>query len=144
MKISKLIVVCCLTLLFAEKVHAQDAGEIAIRQQLAEQIIAWNNGNIEDFMKIYWQSDSLMFVGKNGVLKGWNTTLQNYKNNYPGIESMGTLTFDLQYIKKLSDQFYHVLGKWHLKRKIGDIGGYFTLIFQNIDGKWLIIYDHSS
>ena len=41
---------------------------------------AWSNGDIDTFMQGYWQSDSLMFVGKNGIKYGWQTTLDNYKN----------------------------------------------------------------
>ena len=43
---------------------------------------------------------------------------------------MGTLTFDLQEIQVVGPKSAWVLGKWSLKRPdVGDIGGYFTLIF---------------
>ena len=37
------------------------------------------NGNLEEFMSFYWKSDSLMFIGKNGIQYGWQKTLDNYK-----------------------------------------------------------------
>jgi hypothetical protein len=53
--------------------------EVAIRQTLNRQVKDWNTGNVDDFMKGYWKSDSLLFIGKNGPKYGYNTTLENYK-----------------------------------------------------------------
>lgn len=125
------------------KLHAQNADETAIRKLLENQTIAWNNGSIEDFMKGYWQNDSLMFVGKNGVKYGYETTLENYKKSYPDTTARGKLYFDLLKVKKLSKEYYHVTGKWQLLRSIGNLEGYFTLLFRKIKNNWVIIYDHS-
>ena len=37
-----------------------------------------------------------------------------------------------------------VLGRWHLSRDGGDLEGNFSLVFQQIDGRWLIVHDHTS
>lgn len=123
---------------------AQSKDEQAIRQLLAIQNAAWNRGDIDSFMKGYWENDSLMFIGKSGVTYGWTNTLNNYKKGYPDKANMGELTFTLFHIKKLSKKYYHVTGKWFLKRSVGDVGGYFTLLFHKINGQWVIISDHSS
>jgi predicted membrane metal-binding protein len=47
--------------------HAQNKDEQTIRAILAEQTVQWNKGDIDAFMKGYWNNDSLMFVGKSGV-----------------------------------------------------------------------------
>ena len=39
----------------------------AILDVMHQQEQAWNSGDIDAFMKGYWRSDSLMFVGKNGI-----------------------------------------------------------------------------
>jgi ketosteroid isomerase-like protein len=118
--------------------------EIAIRQLLKEQTAAWNRADLESFMKGYWENDSLMFVGKSGVTYGYKNTLANYKKGYPDTASMGKLEFTLIQLKKLSKDYYHVTGKWFLKRSIGDLTGYFTLLFRKIDDHWVIVADHSS
>ena len=109
-----------------------------------EQINAWNNGDIDAYMETYWKSDSLLFIGKNGPTYGWELTKKNYKKGYPDTAAMGKLRFELIQMKRLSVAYYSVVGKWFLKRSIGDIGGAFTLIFRKVKGKWLIIQDHSS
>ena len=123
---------------------AQSKDETAIRTILKTQTAAWNSGNIETFMQGYWQSDSLMFIGKSGITYGWQKTLDNYKRNYPDTASMGKLDFVILEVKKLSAENYFVIGKWHLARSIGDLSGAFTLLFKKIKGKWFIISDHSS
>jgi ketosteroid isomerase-like protein len=137
--------IVCLALLFllSKNVLAQK-DEASIRQLLATQSAAWNRGDIDGFMQGYWENDSLMFIGKSGVTYGWTNTLNNYKKGYPDTASMGQLTFTLLHVKKLSKEYYHVTGKWFLKRSIGDVGGHFTLVFRKINGKWVIVSDHSS
>ena len=122
----------------------QSKDEAAVRKVLATQNEAWNRGDVNTFMKGYWESDSLMFIGSSGITYGYNNTLANYKKRYPDTTSMGKLTFNLIQVKRLSSEYYHVIGKWFLQRSIGDIGGHFTLVFRKINGGWLIISDHSS
>jgi uncharacterized protein (TIGR02246 family) len=124
--------------------YAQSADEKAIRDLMQEQIATWNSGNIDAFMETYWKSDSLLFVGSKGPTYGWKNTLNNYKKNYPDTAAMGKLTFDILSIKPLSPEYSFVLGNWHLARSIGNVGGTFTLLFKKIEGKWLIVADHSS
>jgi ketosteroid isomerase-like protein len=132
------------TILIAVEGSAQSKNEKAIRALLDKQKQAWNNGNIEAFMNGYWENDSLMFIGKSGVTYGWTNTLNNYKKGYPDTAAMGKLTFNILQVKKLSGKYYHVVGKWFLKRSIGDVGGHYTLLFRKINGRWVIVADHSS
>ncbi|RKR80843.1 ketosteroid isomerase-like protein [Mucilaginibacter gracilis] len=132
-----LLAVCYLTT-FAQT----DALEI--RKVLEEQRTAWNNGDIPQFMQGYWQSDSLMFVGKSGVNYGWQTTLNHYKKGYPDKAAMGQLTFNIIKIELLDKTNAFVLGGWNLKRENDAPGGYFTLWFRKIKGQWKIVCDHTS
>ena len=123
---------------------AQNKDEQAIRKVLQTQTAAWNSGNIDEFMKGYWESDSLKFIGKSGVTYGYKATLDRYKKNYGDTALMGKLLFDIPEVKKLSPEYYFVLGKWFLKRSVGDIGGTYTLLFRKIKGRWVIVSDHTS
>ncbi|MEP7141651.1 MAG: DUF4440 domain-containing protein [Ferruginibacter sp.] len=129
------------TISFAQ---SNDKDAIAVKKVLAQQTTEWNNGNIASFMNTYWNNDSLMFIGKGGVTYGWQKTLDNYKKNYPDTAAMGKLQFELLEVKRLSEIYYFVVGKWHLTRSIGDIGGSFTLLFRKDKNKWVIVADHSS
>lgn len=123
---------------------AQTKDETAVTAILSEQSSAWNRGNIEQFMKGYWENDSLVFIGKKGLTYGWNNTLVNYKKSYPDATAMGQLQFTILFVKPLSKQYQEVVGKWHLTRKDGNLEGHFTLLFKKINGTWVIVMDHSS
>lgn len=140
----KKIVLLSFLFIVAENASAQSKDETAIRAILDEQTAAWNRGDIESFMKGYWENDSLMFIGKTGVTYGYINTLNNYKKGYPDTASMGKLIFTLIQVKRLSKEYYHITGKWFLKRSVGDVGGHYTLVFRKINGRWVIISDHSS
>jgi hypothetical protein len=124
--------------------YSQSKDEQTIRSILANQTKNWNKGNIESFMQGYWHSDSLLFVGKNGPKYGFKTTLENYKKSYPDTATMGKLSFEILKVEQLSPNRYFVLGKWMLKRSIGDVSGYYTLLFRKINNQWVIVVDHSS
>ena len=130
--------------IFSISSFAQSKDEKAIRKVLDNQVTAWNNGDIEGFMQGYWKSDSLMFIGARGIKWGWTTTLENYKKGYPDTAAMGKLSFELLVVKRLSAEYYFIVGKWNLKRTIGDIGGHYDLLFRKVKGKWFIISDHTS
>ncbi len=130
------------THLLAQKTQAWQE----IQLLLTAQEKAWNEGNIDLFMEGYWKSDSLKFVSKNGVTRGWKNTYERYLKSYPDRATMGTLKFDIVHHEQMDRKVYFVIGKWHLKRSEdkGDVGGFFSLIFKKIKGKWLIIVDHTS
>jgi hypothetical protein len=130
----------------AQNKPARSSGgdELIIKNTLEEQRLAWNTGDINRFMGTYWQNDSLMFIGKSGITYGWQKTMDNYKKNYPDTAAMGKLDFDILEVKRLSVLYFFVVGKWHLTRSIGNVGGHFTLLFKKIKNKWVIVADHSS
>jgi len=126
------------------KASAQNPDETAIKTVLANQVSSWNKGSIDEFMKTYWNNDSLMFVGHGGITYGYLNTLANYKKNYNDSAKMGKLFFTLLRIKKLSSEYYFVVGRWFLKRGPGDVGGIYTLLLRKIKNKWVIVVDHTS
>ncbi len=115
----------------------------AVIQVMNDQEQAWSNGNIDDFMKGYWQSDSLMFVGENGIKYGWQTTLDNYKKSYPDKVTMGKLEFEVIKLEVNGSSAF-MLGKWSLIRENDNPNGYFDLYWKKINGNWVITIDHTS
>src|SRR5476649_2240370 len=140
----KLFSVFILSFLIFTSASAQLKDETAIRNAMNEQLKAWNAGDINRFMNTYWHDDSLMFIGKSGVTYGWQKTLENYKKNYPDTATMGKLDFTILQVRRLSPIYFFVVGKWHLTRSVGDVGGHYTLLFRKVKTKWMIVADHSS
>lgn len=111
---------------------------------LEAQRAAWNEGNLEKYMQGYWKSDSLRFIGKNGVRFGWDETLESYKKGYPTKDEMGNLTFNVISLEGIGEDVAFMIGKWSLTRKENNVFGHFSLIWKKIKGRWLITSDHSS
>jgi ketosteroid isomerase-like protein len=140
----KKLILCWLLILGScIALHAQGDKQ-AIIKVLETQRIAWNNGDIDGFMQGYWKSDSLMFVGKDAPVYGWQKTLERYKKAYPDKATMGKLTFTILKVDLLDDTNAFMLGAWHLDREKDAPGGYFTLWFRKINGIWVIVVDHTS
>ncbi len=135
-----------LVLLFTTGLMAQSKNDrAAILSILDRQTADWNAGNIDSFMNGYLESDSLMFVGKNGVTYGYQNTYENYLKRYPDRATMGTLKFTILNLSFPGNDVAFVVGKWHLTRpQAGDIGGHYTLLWRKIKGKWVIVCDHTS
>lgn len=111
---------------------------------LAAQVTEWNKGHIEGYMKGYWENDSLLFIGSKGPRYGYKETLEKYKLAYPDTAHMGRLTSTIISIKRLSPEYYFILGSWALERSAGNVSGSYTLLLRKIGGVWVIVCDHSS
>jgi ketosteroid isomerase-like protein len=139
-----LIWIVVLVAFSAQSQTTKTLAEEQIKLVMKFQESAWNRGDIPGYMKGYWNSDSLLFIGSKGPTYGYTKTLTNYLKSYPTRDKMGQLTFDFVKIEILSNTQAFVVGKWHLKRKDDDVGGHFTLLWRKIDGEWKIVVDHSS
>jgi ketosteroid isomerase-like protein len=116
----------------------------AILEVLMRQQQHWNEGNLVAFMQGYWKSDSLIFTGRNGITLGWETVLHNYQRSYPSHEAMGKLTFTVLQLHVYENQTALLVGQWKLQRTQDEPGGFFTLVWRKIRGKWVIVADHTS
>ena len=143
---NKLVIVCCL-LFIPFLLSAQLTNTLAeeqIKMVMNFQESNWNRGDIPAYMKGYWNSDSLLFIGSKGPTYGYNKTLTNYLKSYPTAEKMGQLEFTLIKIEILTKEDAFVVGKWKLQRTKDVLDGHFSLLWKKIDGEWKIIADHSS
>ena len=118
--------------------------ENEIRSILKKQQEAWNQNNIKEFMKYYWNSPELTFQSGNNRVIGWETLLTRYQKNYPS-GAMGKLEFKDLSIKILSEDLAYVLGRYHLTYDDkAPAEGLFTILLMKRPEGWRIFHDHSS
>ena len=115
----------------------------SVLKNMAIQQASWNNGDVKGFMNYYWNSDSLKFIGSRGITYSWQKTLDNYLKAYPNKAAMGILKFTIVEASPLSEMAVYVVGRWELQKE-KSVGGYFTLLWKNIGGRWVIVCDHTS
>ncbi len=123
--------------------RADDAADI--KQVLADQVAAWNKGDLVGFMKGYWNSKDLTFVSGKDVTRGWQETLDRYKKRYQADgKEMGKLAFSDVAVRELAPGVALVTGKWELTLTRETVGGRYTLVFKKLADGWRIIHDHTS
>ncbi len=118
--------------------------ESQIRAVLDRQVAAWNRGDVDSFMKYYWRSDKTLFVGANGVTRGWQAVLDRYHRAYPNRSAMGRLTFSDIEIEEDCPRAAVVIGEYHLHRDKDSPSGVFTLNFRKFPEGWRIVVDHTT
>ncbi|HEY3394359.1 MAG TPA: nuclear transport factor 2 family protein [Lacipirellulaceae bacterium] len=121
-----------------------DSISSAVETILRAQEEAWNRGDVDAFMEHYWKSDDLTFSSGGKTTRGWEATLNRYRERYPTREQMGQLTLSGLEITPLGESAALVLGQWSLERESEPVSGNFSLVVRKIDGRWLIVHDHTS
>ncbi len=118
--------------------------EREIRAVLEWQVQAWNDGDLERFMRGYWKNDSTLFASGGNVSRGWQEMLARYQRGYPTREKMGQLEFKIYKIEMMSEEWAKVLGQWKLAVGTTTPQGLFTLILRRVAEGWRIVHDHTS
>ena len=141
----KFVLTICLLQIVSITMGQSNRDTDRIYKTMTRQAADWNQGDIVSFMKGYWESDSLMFVGKSGVTYGYKATYENYLKRYPDRPTMGTLKFDFINLSFPEPNVAFLVGKFYLTRpEKGDASGFYTLLWRKIRGKWVIVCDHTS
>jgi ketosteroid isomerase-like protein len=115
-----------------------------IRKLLEDQVDSWNKGNIEGFMKGYWNSDSTQFISGGKLVRGYSDVLARYKKSYDTREKMGKLEFSELAVRTVDSHIAIASGIWRLQRSNDQPWGRFTLIIEKRPEGWRIVYDHTS
>jgi ketosteroid isomerase-like protein len=137
-------VIVLLLLSYSSLLFAQSKQEKEIRAILTQQQDAWNKADLPGFMAHYWRNDSLQFVSKKSIKKGWQAVYDGYQKNYVAKNEMGVLTFHIFSVEACSKKDAIVVGSWKVQNTSGNSEGYFTLWFKKIKDKWVIVLDHTS
>ena len=120
--------------------------ESEISGLLQQQTASWNNHDLEGFMSGYWKSPDLTFFSGATATKGWEPTLERYRQRYQANgAAMGKLEFSELVIEPLGSSSAFVRGHWQLTMPDGkQPHGLFTLVLRRFPEGWRIIHDHSS
>jgi ketosteroid isomerase-like protein len=125
--------------------YAHAEAESSVRKVLDEQVAAWNRGDLEGFMKGYWNSPDLKFYSGKDVTCGWEGTIQRYRKRYQSEgHEMGRLSFVDVEIKPMAGDTAWARGHWKVVTSKETLEGLFTLILRRMPDGWRIIHDHTS
>jgi beta-aspartyl-peptidase (threonine type) len=119
--------------------------EASVRQVLRDQEAAWNRGDLDGFMAGYWKSPELTFFSGGKVTRGWQATLERYRQKYQADgQEMGKLSFSELTVERVGPDACVVRGRFTLKRSKDTPTGLFTLVVRRLPEGWRVVHDHTS
>jgi ketosteroid isomerase-like protein len=112
---------------------------------LAAQQEAWNQGDLEGYMRGYLESEALVFTSGGNIRRGFTETFQKYKARYGSDPStMGTLAFEILGVQSLGADGAIVLGRWALTNTPVAGSGVFSVALERTPAGWRVAHDHTS
>jgi len=125
---------------------AADDGPAAIRKLLDGQVADWNRGDLDGFLRGYWDDPGVVFQSGGDRLDGFAAVRDRYRNRYQAEgRPMGKLAFEGVEVVMLGADSAMARGRYRLTMPDGKTpGGLYTLILRRRPEGWRIIHDHTS
>jgi uncharacterized protein (TIGR02246 family) len=123
-----------------DEAEARAIGEVLRRQEAA-----WNQGDVEGFLRNFAKSPRLVFASGNEVSTGWRNALDSYRETYGDAVGTGHLSLDVLQIEPLGRAYAKALGRWTVTHAdTAPAEGLFTVILKKEPEGWVVIHDHTS
>lgn len=115
------------------------------RQGLADQMAAWNRGDLEAALDRYWNSPDIVWVTRSGLSKGFADFAAGMRAEFAGKpEKMGSYRGEILEARDLAEDKALLVVRWSITRGAERLmGGVSTQIWQRIDGRWRIVLEHA-
>lgn len=119
--------------------------DAAVRKVLADQVTAWNKGDLDGFMGGYWNDERMTYISGGKYVRGWKALKERYRVAYQGEgKEMGRLAFGELDTEAVGPGAVLVRGKWEVTVGKEVAGGWFTLLFRKLPDGWKVTHDHTS
>ena len=128
------------------QLHTASHEELEIIKVLLTQEKAWNNGDLESYLKGFKDAPDTIFMARQ-ISRGYAQIAEDYRHNYPNRTLMGQLSFSELEAHPISDTLAICLGRYHVERNRKDGGpadGIFSLVLEKTAAGWKIVLDHTS
>ena len=110
------------------------------------QRVAWNKGDIEGALDLYWNSPEITFVSKAGVNRGFAAFARAMRDEYAGRpDQMGVYSGEVLLAKEISPETGLLVVRWSIDRDGRHLmGGVSTQLWEEVGGAWRIVFEHAS
>ena len=133
-----------LPLLLAAASAKRPSPDAAVHQAIADQVAAWNRGDLEAFCAVY--AEDALFLSPSGVTRGRTEVYERYKKKY-GTDSsgMGTLSIEPFETRIFKADGVSVAAKWTLRWEGKEPAtGHTLIVFRpRLKGGWELVQDAS-
>lgn len=116
-----------------------------IRSALDSSAAGWNRGDIAGFLAPYRKSDSTTYIGSGGLRAGFSELRERYAPLFSGAAERDSLRFSDLRVRGLGEGRALSVGRYTLFAGDSVTGtGWFSLVWERVQGRWWIVHDHSS
>lgn len=132
-------------LLAALSVPARAGTAEAARAAIAEQVAAWNGGDLEAALRAYCDSPDITWVHHGGVTRGYDGFARSMRELFgAGGEGMGRLAIEILDARDLGGGDSLVVLRWSVVRA-GEtlMGGVSTQLWGDCAGSARVVFEHS-
>ena len=116
----------------------------AVRSVMAATREAWNRGDLAGYMAGFARSERTRHIFNRDVTVSHSAIEARFRSRYPDPSSMGTISNSDLDISVLAPDAASAFAHWTFERDGKTFAGVFTLIFRRLDGRWVIVHDHST
>lgn len=127
-----------------ERTVDKDGMHTEVVQAMDGMVMAWNNQKLEEALGYYWNSPDLVWINRTGVDKGYQPVFDAYLQDFEDRSRMGNYSYKLLHDEVLGDNAVFTTIEWQITMGEDTIGGVSSLIWQKIDGRWVITKEHAS
>ncbi len=138
-----LVAFLCASVIQARAQSASHSEETAIISAMKNSENDWNNGNLDNFMKMYTDSSTMMMpTGPVGLSAIWALYQDHYFN---GKMPKQKLHYDELKVTFLGAKYALLTGKFILTgNNLPERSGRYSLVMVRTKNGWKILHDHSS
>ena len=105
----------------------------------------WNRGDMQGYLALYQQDDSLRLTFGNTIVEGWNALDTLFRKSYPDPLRMGRFSIDELNVQMLGDDTAVAFGNFtHVFPHETIRGGYSHVLTQTQGGEWVIRHERTS
>jgi uncharacterized protein (TIGR02246 family) len=110
------------------------------------QMDAWNRGDLDGAMRLYWDDPDMLFVSKAGVERGLKAFADAMRADFGGKpETMGVYSGQVLEARDLGPDVALLVVRWSIVLESKRLfGGVSTQIWQRVGSQWRITVEHAS
>ncbi len=116
----------------------------AIRSVLVAQGEAWNRGDLSGYMDSFARNERTRHIFNRDITVGYSAIEARFQSRYPDPSNMGTISHSDLDVTVLAPDAAFAFAHWSFEHEGKTFAGVFTLIFRHLDGRWVIVHDHST
>ncbi|MDO9222813.1 MAG: nuclear transport factor 2 family protein [Caulobacter sp.] len=115
------------------------------RKGLAAQVEAWNRDDMDGALALYWNAPDIVWVNRRGLERGFVEFARAMRAEAAANPDLGDYQVEVLDSRDLGPDSALLVIRWSISRDGKRLmGGISTQIWRQIDGLWVVVFEHAS